>query len=51
MDGSPDAPHNSESQEAIEQDTPAAATETVSALEAPDSAGPQFVRWFREVAP
>jgi amino-acid N-acetyltransferase len=27
------------------------ATETVSALEAPDAAGPQFVRWFREVAP
>jgi len=25
--------------------------DTVSALEAPDAAGPQFVRWFREVAP
>ena len=25
--------------------------ETVSALGAPDAAGPQFVRWFREVAP
>lgn len=25
--------------------------ETVSALEAAESAAPQFVRWFREVAP
>ena len=28
-----------------------ATDETVSALGAPDAAGPQFVRWFREVAP
>ena len=28
-----------------------ASTDTVSALGAPDSAAPQFVRWFREVAP
>jgi len=30
---------------------PISEAETVSASEAPESAGPQFVRWFREVAP